>query len=455
MTKDKVITNNRTFAITHSYKSFLSFMLGLTSTMPIVGIHLGTRDISLYRIIFVLVIFCWGINTLQKGFYLGVESKKYLLWLAEALLASICGFIFLSQSEAAWSSMAASYMAKVFSFIIFVVLWNSQENAKEFNSVVLKGFFCGCMLNCIWAIIDAGGFYLFGKSINNIVFAGYIARNGIRHNMLSLIIYPSGQIRAGGFNGDPAHLGFIAPIVAGYSVLKKKYWILLIAVGAILASASTTALVTSVITIILVIIRNYLNGNGNGKISTKILLRNMLLIFVLLAIVLVNGNRLYNVVESAFSRFADRIGEVYLNQSHTDIRWDYIRFVPLAVTHVLPFIFLGTGFGTASLGYVRDFEILSVLGNANNIPYDMENTYIAYLFDTGLIGFAIFIFILLGLFRFYIKKGDENEEINGIIWCSFCAMTFSMLFYHYILFAPQMLLLTIAASNIDIMRREK
>ena len=184
------------------------------------------------------------------------------------------------------------------------------------------------------------------------------------------------------------------------------------------------------------------------RITIRKMIIALIAIIVTMGVAMIYCNQISHVINSAYSRFADRLSDVYLNAKSQDIRWDYIRFAPRAVIQVLPFMLLGSGFGTASLGYVKDSYILSRIGTIHNFPYDMENTYLAYLFDTGIAGFLVFIAMLRIIIRHY-KKIDANDEFSIVVWCMICSSLFSMAFYHYVLFGPQMLMLTIALSKID------
>ena len=145
------------------------------------------------------------------------------------------------------------------------------------------------------------------------------------------------------------------------------------------------------------------------------------------------------------------MNNVYLSETDYNIRWKYIKYAPRAAIQVLPFMLLGSGFGTASLGYAKDSYILSKIGYVHNFAYDLENTYLSYLFDTGIVGFILYLSILKVLVTNYRSANinERSDEFPIVIWCLVCSSLFSMAFYHYILFGPQMLMITIALSQID------
>lgn len=426
-------------------RKFISYALGITSTMPIVGIAIGGHDISFFRIIYFFVLIIAIVEVLQKRLIIKKANKKLVLWLAEGLIACITGWFFLSGSHQLWSDAARSFIPRVLTLIFFSLFWSSDPKWTKYNEFVIKGFFIGCIANCIWAILDAGGFYIFGKSINNDVFSGYISRNGIRYNMLSLVYEKS--IRSGGFNSDPAQFGLIAPIVVGIGKIKKNYWMMLIAIGALLASASTTGLVASIAIIIVT-----LSKDSKEKKHT---LRRVIIggtsAVVLAFVIIYNRGTIASVIGNAYHSFSSRIGEVYLgNTLDENARFLYLMCLPSAIFEVVPFIFWGSGFGTASLGYSLSAHANSVIGGRVNSAYDMENTYLAYLFDTGIIGFVLFISLLACLVKSFKKRVKlKNTESDIIVYCFVLASVISFAFYHYTLFAAQMLMFTIALSVLD------
>ena len=423
--------------------------LGIFSTMPIVGIPVPGRDISAYTILFGLCLaLLLGKSVQARRLRVGKHSRWLALWLCAGLIGCGCGWLFLKNSEPAFSEAAASGIPKVLLFLAFLLLFRSGEDGDEACLAIAKGFLIGCALNCAWAVIDALCFYIFGFSLNNQVFSGYIVRNHIRLKQISLNI--NGMLRSGGFNYDPAHLGILAPILAGYAMKRHKPWLFLLAIGGVLASASTTGLVTLAVVFLFTVdwkaLKKYFN------IRTLIA---ALAVFDLIGLAaILRADLVYKVMDRTFLRFFDRISTVYLQPGYHDIRVDYLLLLPQAMGNVLPFLGFGSGFGTASLGYTRSESILAVLGPGTNFPFDMENTYIAYLLDTGIIGFGLFITMLATLWKGFIR-GHRKREADGFtaVMAPFIlASMVTMLFYHYILFAPQLLLFTAGLAWLD---REK
>ena len=416
--------------------------------MPMVGIPVAGRDFSVYRIALLAALGYFGLMTLKNDrIKCGKQLSKLILWLALAALACLIGALFLRGQVVEWGAAAKSNLPKVLILLVFALLWGSSGEARRSAPSAAAGFLLGCTLNCLWAAIDAGCYYLLGFSLHNRVFAGYIARNGLRYGMASLIL--RGMIRAGGFNYDPAHLGFLAPVLTGYAIKKKKYWLLLIAVAGIAASASTTGLICSLLCALMM-------GEGRRSIriktsasGTKLFAALLLVPLVLGALVAVRG-RAIPMIQSVFSSFFERINTFYVDSDRDNVRFQYVLYSFPAMLAALPFLLLGTGIGTASYGYAMSPLVVQAMGDRVCSAYDMENTYLAYLFDTGLLGVAVYLVMLWTLFRAYRRRCRErNTAFDAAVYATVCAAGFTMLFYHYILYAPQLLMFTAGLSWLD------
>lgn len=415
------------------------FCLGMFSTMPIVCLHLFGRYVSFFSIflIFGFLYLLLGFLNYGKirsvgGFY---NTFLFIIWLFFALISSVCGWIYFSY-QAAWRSAATSNVNKIIIFIIFAFLWVNQKDVKKNSSLILQGILYGCIANLIWATIDGMGYYVFGVSLNNLIFHKYAIANDIRDGGLSII--RDGLIRAPGFNYDPAHLGFIVPSMLAYAIRKNKGWLLVLVFLALICSASTTALVCSVV--VLVLNANYIVLNMKSSKVKKNLPIIALCLGIFLVILLIGYG---SFISKALNKFLNRINSTYVDLNVNDYRLIYLTQFFKAVATAGPMIIFGTGFGTASYAYVFNDEILSRLGSINYFPYDMEMTYIAYLFDLGIVGFIIYLVILYKTYRYSSKSKNKNEVI---IYSLLIGMILSGFFYHYTLMAMQVLVLLVGLS---------
>ena len=425
-----------------------AFLLGLFSTMPIVGVVVMGRDISFFKILFAAAVCYFGLRLLRtKKLSFGKNISLLNIWLVIGLVGCVCGALFLRGGRAEFGLAARSYIPKVLLLLIFSLVWSSDREADGLAETVICGFLWGCALNCLWATVDAVGYYVTGKSLHNLVFMGYSTRNGIDYNTMSLIY--NGMIRSGGFNSDPAQLGFVAPVLFGYGLSRKHIFPAFLGLCGIAASASTTGLVTAAVLCLLLIRKR--ESKPFFECFTRLQRIELYAFLAGTAFVLLwQGDRLISLAGNMLSRFFSRIRSEYLEYPGPDIRIRYVLQAFGAMRAVLPFMLFGSGFGTASLGYVITPEVIAVIGSGHDFAYDMENTYLAYFFDTGIVGLAVFLMMMAVLLIRYRKRYASRESVfSDCVYLTVCAILLSMLFYHYILFAPQMLVITIALSRLD------
>lgn len=411
---------------------------GILGTMPIVEFNFGGRYISGFRVFLLLLLIALF---LENRFAICLSQSLYLvIWLISGLVSCIAGYItFIGMRE--WQLASMSNLVKIVVYLLLVTLWGGQKDIDKSNYFLGMGLFIGAIANIVWATIDAMGFYAVGYSISNTLFRGYIERHNIQYGVVSLI-YSTGMIRSAGFNYDPAHLGFIIPFVFGIAVQQKKYLLLILCGLGMIASASTTSVVCSIFAFFIIRKSFFENKNVNSK--------NLFVILSgVVGCVIVGLNRQTGrLVESALHLFTDRVSSVYMNSNIDNVRLNYLKYLPQVISDNLSKMLVGTGYGTASYGYVTN-KLIRTKMQLDMLPYDMENTYIAYLLDTGIVGFTIFILLIVKIGKWAWHNQKSEEMIKNIICCGMYASLFSMMFYHYILFVPQILLLLIAVTNID------
>lgn len=423
--------------------TLIIFLLGMFATMPIVCIKVSGRFFSLFTVFFVLTIIYFIAKILfsEVKFKIGKNSFYIIAWLIMALVSSLFGWLYF-QNNSLWKNASISYVSKLLIFILFAVIWCNQRCLKENTRNILNGLLVGCILNLIWTVIDGIGFYIFGISINNIVFRSYALSQNIRYGTISLIV--NGLIRASGFNYDPAHIGFIAPAMIAYAIYKKKGWLFVLSVFAIFCSASTTALVCSLIIVIFNFKRIKLNGLF--KKSNKSVVAKLLVIILILILIIISFDFIGGIVEKFISRIFNTYGKLNSNDPRLIYWTQFFNAVFFAGFRCIT----GTGFGTASYAYVFDNNILSRLGSANFFPYDMEMTYFSYFFDLGVFGLTVYIIMLYKLYKGFLKRNSENSIIISAL---LCGMIVSSFFYHYTLMAMQVIILIVGMGLLDINKK--
>ncbi len=417
--------------ISVTFTGAILFCMSLFSTAPILCLHVGGSYLSLFSVFFVFALVILAFNVVFKNVIIKLQRNTILLlvWLTGSIVSALFGCMYFTE-QLAWRDTALLTIPKVIGFIMFVLLFALQPNKRELVSILVKGLIFGCFCNIVWTIIDGSCYYLFGFSLTNELFHDYAVDNNIRYETISIIV--GGLIRSGGFNFDPAHMGFIIPAMVAYSMRKKKILLFLMSMLAIVFSASTTAAVCSVI-VILINVNWRLLFSKKRKISAPKVIAGLILFITALVLIIW-------LLAPALEKFYNRVAEVYLHPSDDNPRVIYWKYFFQAVLNAGPMILVGTGFKTASYAYVFDNNILGILGASNYFPYDMEMNYIAYVFDLGIAGCALYLYFLYCIFR----NTRKNQTDTGIgIYSLICGMIFSALFYHYTLMAMQVIILIV------------
>lgn len=424
---------------------FVTCIIGTFVLIPVVEIPIMGHYFTVFNLFFVLFFVLLFINNLLQGanIRVGTTIKLFIIWLMIALASSAFGVLYFG-SLPNWQFANLGYTMKLLLFFGVTILLASYKNRKKLIQVFLDFFIVGCILNIVWSILDGLSFYLLGFSLNNVVFADYIQRHNIRYDTLSLIIDHS--IRASGFNSDPANLGCIVPIIFLYALIKDKKIFLLLSLLALVFSQSTTGLVGCLLSFIVYFIMRIQN-NRNVKLKNVILAIFGIVAFM--AFLILTGEWSLRILFGIYSKvnvFAARIFDNYIMAAASDLRTMYVmNFLPAAANR-LSSLLIGTGFGTASYGYLFSEE--SDLYLRSTMPYDPENTYISYFFNVGLPGTVLYIIILVTILRWFGK--NMESKYHSMLFAFILAVMSSHLFYHYILTAYQVLIIIMSLILIDI-----
>lgn len=422
----------------------LFLAMGTFSTMPVLEVSAAGRSVTFFSLtFFAALVFLWVRN---KNFLrtpiLTKPLRYFVLWMVTGIVAGCAGWLYFN-GDSVWQSAATSYLPKLVLYIAFAILWEQGASEKD-GRLVLKGLLLGAVLNCVWAVLDGLCYYVAHFSLNNVIFSTYIERHDIRLGQLSLIL-GNGLLRAAGFNTDPANIGFLGPVVVAYGLHKRRYGLTLIGLLSLVFSASTTAVVVTMVIFVL----EWKNLIPKRKRPRKGMQTWMYLVILLsIAVAAAAAVRLMPLVIRAVGLFVERFNGAYLQSDVTSPRTVYYLGFFKALLTAGVIAFTGSGFGTSSFPYIENTELFQELEPyIDKAPFDPEMTYIAYLFDCGILGLVLYVYCLFLLYRYYKKNlhtlGHAVEAYYILL-----ATVFSALFYHYILFSPQVLLIVVGLAEI-------
>ena len=351
----------------------------------------------------------------------------FMVW---SLVGYVIGYNIL---PSVWHKYTTQYALKVIEYILLFLLIHLYNN-KDLVEKYVNGFIIGCIVNCIWCVCQ-GVFYLtLHRFLNDLLFP----------NSGGEVWTQYGGIRAGGLNYDPANMGVLLPIVVYYGLKEKNILILLITGVSLVFSQSTTAMVGCIFVIVSALI---INSKKNNKTILEKKKRKLskLLIIILAILVLVFAfksgaiEKILNGIRAYVEGYLNRINDNYVSASDKGPREIYYKyFIKQFYQRNILFWFCGSGIGTSMEAYA-EYKIFGIVGV--NVFGEIEATYLAYLFDCGIIGLAFFlIFVVRSLKAMYIKLINTGERIAIIMMGFLLSMSISNLFYHYIIAANQMLM---------------
>lgn len=431
----------------YSLLKLITLAMGIFVTMPIITIKIFSLNISVFSLFFVLFILAVTMSLLtSKSFNnIGKSAFLYGTWLFISIMSSLFGLLYFNGLQE-WKQSISGYIPKIVLYLILLVLISINNKKQDIVYYFFKGFLLGCIFNIIWSVIEGVTYYTLGFSLSNDLFSNYINTLSPERQFSSLI--NSGGIRVAGFNTDPAHLGGIIPVVILYSAINRKYLLLVLCIGALAFSQSTTALVCSLILLLL----NTKKIFRKIKIKTnlkKVFLLSISIFAVITFFFMFKDNQIINSIYQNFNNFFNRVSENYININETsdNLRISYFVYLPLAILYSGIKIITGAGFGISSYPYVLNDRILGSVNGLEVFPYDPENNYISYLFNTGFVGLLLYIYILYKSYMYYNKRYSEKEK--SLILASLGSVIFSGFFYHYILTAYQVLIIIMASVLMD------
>ena len=411
---------------------FLSF--GFFSTAQILAFVIGGHIVSFYSISIVAVVVYLLLTLSSNKVQCDRRLKlRFLGWMIISVFASLFGIVYFS-SDDVFVQRIIGYLPKIFLYLLLFILLSRDKNINQHSQLIIKGIMFGVLLNVIWSILDAFIFYSLGYSLTNRLFHDYIVAKEIRYGMLSLITGPF--IRSGGLNADPANLGMFATILAAYSLIKNKYWLLILAVFSAFASISFIAFIG----IIIVFGYHIINEIANKGYKWH----HLLLLFVVLSIVTIFLTSENNAISGAVNGVQERV-EMKEEAGSNDNRTQYwVNFVPAALSSPVYWL-LGTGYMTASYPYLVNGYVTHKYE-----AYDPENTYFSIFFDFGLYGFLLFIAFYYRAWKITKKKYEiDSSEHNISLLAIAEGIIIAFAGYHFTLYSVVILFSICVIFNVN------
>ncbi|MDE7412472.1 MAG: O-antigen ligase family protein [Muribaculaceae bacterium] len=407
------------------------FSLGLSGTAPLLAIVIGGMILSLSTIASLCVFgdLFLGKKIERTNIWKYRLTKYFLYWMGISLLSSFFGLVFFSFIDEQFAFTPLKFIPKILLYLLMLYLLSKQEKSEFRISWLIKGVMFGVWLNIIWSICDAALFYTSGESLTNTLFISYIKAAHIRYDSASLIY--GAYIRSSGLNTDPANIGFFTAIGAAYAMISRKFWLILLCVLSALSAVSFVGLVG----ILLVILYELLFGKSIKHRALFITLGSVLIVGGFLLFKYSNAPTI-SLVRDAVELKAQSKAD---GDESTELRTKFITKFPDAIKHLPLSPLIGTGYYTAVYAYYQEGITYNGVYSGKNIPTEMENCYVEYFFDFGLIGLIFFCIFYFNAMRIYQNLSYRiNSFENRSIFAIMIGSIISFCFYHYTLYSVVM-----------------
>lgn len=412
------------------YKKTLYLLFGFFSTSPVLGLKMPWGSyMTFYNLVLPIILtelfLTPNIRYKSNGIII-----KYFLWAVIGLLSCGFGYVYF-WGEPQWQKNALFYVPYIIVYLLIFLLMLHKTDASKRCSYLIKGLYVGFLVNILVAIIDSGVFYATGYSLTNTLFSGFIA--AYRANSTNAIALATAEgIRSSGLNVDPSDIGLFAIILTIYALYKKKIYLIIIAFIGCLASISIVGLAGMLLAVLIHI--------KLLKLSPRAIVG--IILSIVLLVVMVSKVPVFETMRLATTARVEMKEGTYDDKDNKRAQY-WIQFIPAVVKSPLALI-IGNGYYTASYAYRK------VGCSFAYFPYDPEQTYFAYYFDLGLIGFVIMLMMYWQTYKKLKRRyeyAEENDDLCPIAGIEGIAIAF--LGYHYTIYSVVMLMTMCAIVQVS------
>lgn len=414
------------------YKRVLYLLFGFFSTSPVLGAKMPWGSYMTFYNIVLPIILAELLLTPNIKYKSNGIITKYILWAVIGLLSCGFGYVYF-WGEPQWQKNALFYVPYVIVYLLMFILMLHKSDAAKRCSYLIKGLYVGFLVNIIVAIIDSGVFYATGYSLTNTLFADFIA--AYRANSTNAIALATEEgIRSSGLNVDPSDVGLFSIILTIYSLYKKKYYLIVLAIIGCLASISIVGLAGMLLAVLIHI--------KLLKLSPRAILG--IFFSIVLLVIVASKVPVFETMRLATTARVEMKEGTYDDKDNKRAQY-WIKFIPAVVESPLALI-IGNGYYTASYAYRK------VGCKFAYFPYDPEQTYFAYYFDLGLTGFIIMLMMYWQAYKILkrrYKTFGMKEDLYPIAGIEGIAIAF--LGYHYTIYSVVMLMTMCSIIHVSAM----
>lgn len=318
-----------------------------------------------------------------------ISKNIFYIWLLNFIFSSISIFIGVSNNEPGAIRVSTVYIFWPIIYLIFISIPNNITLIKRINKAIVLG---GLLSSIVLIMFIANNFIDLPFNIN-----------GIAKSQDFSIYWDKGYFELNSMNLATIFYSFIfvqtllfLPNDLFNNTKKKKNFIILIILGIIILISSRRAFwLVSLLSPFIIYSIYYLIGIKiiNLKKSIYILTSICLAIFIFLKLSF-NNERIIKEFKSSF--------EINTNIESKDLRAQQYHAL---INEWKNNIIIGKGLGSSSKAIIRDPKM----------PWSYELTYIAILFQTGILGFSIYLISTLWIVYISIKICKKDKQYSPIL----------------------------------------
>lgn len=389
----------------HTVIEMLFYLLGIFSTMQIITIF----DLTVFNILLVIaflsLLFC-------SRFYFR-KSEKHIFILAVATIFSLMSALFGNILPKEFISSTVMNSA-VNILILGVAYMVSSRNDTKLIKAFIKGFYCSCIIQIVWCILQYILYNLGHLDLNKIIF------DDLLHMATDTSTYRNGKLVCTGLCW---HAATLVPVLL-FAYLKTKNWFakvlyLFIAFESKSATASIAIMICLFFDICFTI-KKLLYKRYNKEDGIIFLLATVLLV----AVLYLARDRISDNLGSLIKRVKDIVSTEGGNSSA--VHFSYYTQLPKIIKEYPIFVSLfGLGVGCSG------FAFSDIFNQYVGLVWVVESDYVNIFLSQGLFGLAAYYGIIIYFIR--SSRGVSKKNIAYLLIMLLCGITYNVQF-NWVLF---------------------
>lgn len=382
------------------------FSLGLFSTMQILSVF----GITLFTYILFIAAVYFAAFTV---WHVSAKNNLFVALFVSFLITVVFAYFNKILPSGFKSSMLKNFiiLSSICALICLVNLRGDSRLTKSF----FKGFIISCEIQLVWSILQFAFYRVFGFDANDAIF------NRLLHMTSYASASKEGKLVCTGLSWHPANL--VVPLVFLYLCSRYKVTKIL-CIFVAFASKSATGEICVFICFLFDAIR-VASKFSFRKINRDNLTNALVVIASLCVLLLFFQNTVFDAIKGLVQRITDITSNKSDNSSVTHF---------LYYTKLPELIFSKNGFLTDLFGYgiaCSGFPFSHFYGQYVGEVWVVESDYVNIFLSQGILGFAVFYFVLISIAITVCKKSKLGRVFFPVIFLA--GITYNLQFNWVIL----------------------